>query len=331
MRPEARKKLGYYPAAPEAIESIIPRLVPPADRSALAALDPCAGEGLAIKQLADGLKLPYERVWAVELDAKRGEACQAALPCATILSPCSFLQTDIRYGCYSLIFANPPFDDSLEKHLRVEEQFLSRSLQLLVKGGVLLFVCPESIAYRPGFQHILSTYADHIDVVPFPRFVRKHDEVFVLAQRIEGFRMEKCSWRDLLAVGNCKYMLPKAPGPGVRFKKTGLTDDEIAGYLERSTLLEQFAAPPEFTLPAPPLALGKGHLALLLASGHLDGLVTVDGSSHVVRGTATKVEEQTDQEVDKSQGTTVTKTTYSEKIRLTVRAAWPDGEITTLE
>src|SRR3990167_9089901 len=269
MRPEARKKMGYYPAPPEAIANILHRLVPPSDPSQVALFDPCAGEGHAIKGLARGLGIPDQRVWLVELARDGGDACREAFPGATVLSPCSFLSTDIRHGAYSLVYANPPFDDSLTKGVRVEEQFLSYSLRLLCTGGVLLFVCPESIAQRSGFMNILSTYCQNIDVVQFPRLVRKHDEVFVLAQRIEGFRMEKGSYRDLLARGNGKYSIPKAPGPGARFKKTGLTDDELEEYLARSVLLDEFRAPPEFTMPSPPLALGKGHLALLLAAGNL--------------------------------------------------------------
>ena len=329
MRPACRKTLGFVPCPPEAIEAILPRLVPPAQTTAI--LDPCAGESAAIKQFAAGLRIPDERVWLVELDGARGEACRAAMPAANILSPCSFLQTDIRTGSFGLVYANPPFDDSLTKGVRVEEQFLSAALRLLVTGGALVFVCPESVAHRPGFTGILRTYCRNIEVVQFPRLARNHEEVFVLAERIEGFRATDVSWRDLQAPPGCKYRLPAASGPGARFKKTGLTDEELAVHLERSPLLDDFAAPPEFTLPAPPLALGKGHLALLLAAGHLDGLVTVAGESHVVRGSAKKVEEKTDEQIEKTKNQTITKTILTERIKLQIRAVWPDGVIHNME
>lgn len=330
MRPEARKKLGFFAAPEGAIASILPRLAPPLDKSGLALLDPCAGEGKAIGQLATCLGVSLDRVWAVELGRELGEACRQNLPGASILAPCSFLQTDIRYGSYSLVYCNPPFDDSLSTGIRVEEQFLSLSLKLLVKGGILLFVCPESIAMRSGFQGMIGMYCDRVSVVPFPMKVRKHAEVFVLAQRIDGFRLKAPSWRDLIAREGWKYTLPPAPGPGQRFTKTGLTDDELFEYLERSPLLGQFAQPAPFTMPSPPLALGKGHLALLLAGGFLDGLVP-GVIPHVVRGSARKVEEQTDVEVDKSRDQTVTKETLTERIKLQIRAVWPDGIVRTLE
>lgn len=330
MRPEARKKLGFYACPEGAISSILPRLVAPLDKSGLALLDPCAGAGAAIQQLAAGLGVPEDRTWLVELDRQRGEQCRENLPACNLLAPCSFLQTDIRYGSYSLIYCNPPFDDSLSQGIRVEEQFLSLSLKLLTKGGILLFVCPESIVMRSGFQGMIGMYCDRVSVVPFPIKVRRHAEVFVLAQRLEGFRLKAPSWRDLIAREGWKYTLPPAPGPGHRFTKTGLTDDELAEYLERSPLLAQFAQPAPFTMPSPPLALGKGHLALLLAGGFLDGLVP-GNPPHVVRGTARKVEEQTDLEVDRSRDQTVTKCTMTEKIKLSIRTAWPDGKVITLE
>jgi len=52
-------KGGYYAAAPEAITAVLERLRPPESGECLV-LDPCAGEGKALVQLARGLKaVPY--------------------------------------------------------------------------------------------------------------------------------------------------------------------------------------------------------------------------------------------------------------------------------
>jgi hypothetical protein len=53
---------------------------------------------------------------------------------------------------------------------------------------------------------------------------------------------------------------------------------------------------------------------------------------HVVRGTARKVEYQSNQTQEETEdGTVVTKTTISEKIVLTIRAVGTDGTIRTFE
>ena len=58
-----------------------------------------------------------------------------------------------------------------------------------------------------------------------------------------------------------------------------------------SPLRSHLTTTPEVPLPSPPLALGIGHVALLLASGHLDGVVRAEGGPpHAVRGTARKRE-----------------------------------------
>jgi hypothetical protein len=79
------------------------------------------------------------------------------------------------------------------------------------------------------------------------------------------------------------------------------------------------------------LALGIGHVALLLASGHLDGLVQPAGQSpHVVRGTSRKREYTAGvTETENPDGSTTTKTTISERIELLVRTVDITGQIQT--
>ena len=108
---------------------------------------------------------------------------------------------------------------------------------------------------------------------------------------------------------------------------------QVAVLLERSNdrLHAKLTALPERKLPTPPLALSVGHLALLLAAGHLDGLVSPPGEvPHVVRGVAKKVEEVTEETVEETKTNKITTKVITEKIRLTVRAVWPDGVIHTL-
>ena len=91
------------------------------------------------------------------------------------------------------------------------------------------------------------------------------------------------------------------------------------------------APPDDPPLPSPPLELGTGHVALLLASGHLDGLVCPpDEPPHVVRGCALKNTHVTDVQVSETDGQTKTVTTLSERIDLVIRAVGPDGVIHTL-
>jgi Uncharacterised methyltransferase family (DUF6094) len=71
-------KQGFYPVPPEAIAGIFRHLKipePPPDPKSKAGeiniLDPCAVEGKALVQLAEGLGVSTGHVFAVELNASR--------------------------------------------------------------------------------------------------------------------------------------------------------------------------------------------------------------------------------------------------------------------
>ncbi len=99
--------------------------------------------------------------------------------------------------------------------------------------------------------------------------------------------------------------------------------------LAHSPLRSHLTTLPETPLPSPPLALGIGHVALLLASGHLDGVVHPEGKPpHVVRGTSRKSEFVSDvSETENDDGSTTKKTTISQRIELVVSTVDGTGRI----
>jgi hypothetical protein len=101
--------------------------------------------------------------------------------------------------------------------------------------------------------------------------------------------------------------------------------------LAASPLRARLRPPPDDPLPAPPLPLGAGHVALLLASGHLNGVVHPDGEPpHVVRGTSRKRAFVSDvAEAENPDGSTTTRTTISERIELVIRTVDHTGRIRT--
>jgi len=329
MRPEAQKIGGYYACPPEAISAAAKWLVPPAAGDAFL-LDPCAGEGDAIKHLGELLGLRPDSLFAIELEDLRGDRLRETLPGSKVLAPASFFGTDIRHGSFSLIWNNPPFDDSLGGGRRVELDFLGRGMDLLVNGGLMLLVCPERVAKSGAVQRVFMTWCNRVRVWPFPAECRKYGEVIIFGIKRDKARPEsKHAWVG--APPTEPYQIPTARGPGNRFTKTKLTDAELIRLLAASPLRRRLEPPADRELPRPPLALGAGHLALLLASGHLDGLVKPeDDVPHVVRGTAVKVAEETDKQTEETKGTVTTVTTMSERILLTVRVATSDGRIVTL-
>src|SRR5207249_8985122 len=119
-------------------------------------------------------------------------------------------------------------------------------------------------------------------------------------------------------------------GPRV-FQKVEPTEPELQRLLAGSPLRSHLTAPPAVPLPSPPLPLGIGHVALLLAGGHLDGMVHPEGQRpHVVRGTSRKRAYVSDvTETAEEDGSATKRTTISERIDLVVRTVDHTGRMQT--
>src|SRR4051812_37406656 len=95
MRLAAQAKAGFYPAASEAIAELAKHLYcrapdPTKKYDTINILDPCAGKGLAIQQLATALAVPEDQVYTVELDSERSKDIVALMPRSHHLGPASF-------------------------------------------------------------------------------------------------------------------------------------------------------------------------------------------------------------------------------------------------
>lgn len=327
MRPQGRMAAGYFPCPHEALDRVLPYLRPPAGQWSI--LDPCAGGGEALQHIATTLGCAEGNVYAIELEENRANAVRALLSSANVLGPCSFFGCKVGAHSVSLLYLNPPFDDAGDGSGRVERQFMDQANALLAPGGVLFLVAPERVVRQTVTSKSLMAWYDRIWVEPFPEHCRRFQEVAVLAvKRKHVCNPDKRAFREAYTVEPSVYELPVTNGPGLRFTKLALTEQEIARLLAASPLRRMLAPPDEAPLPSPPLELGTGHVALLLASGHLDGLVCPpDEPPHVVRGVAVKVEETTNVDIIEGNGETITKTTISERISMFVRAVGPDGVI----
>ena len=312
MPPEALAALAQHVQAPE---------------QPIALLDPCAGRGEALYQWAVHCGATPAGVYAIELEEGRSQACQERLAGSHVLAPCSFFGTGISAGSFSFVWCNPPYDDEIGGG-RVEQGFLVRASQLLRAKGILALACPEHVSEKYELREQLMTWFDDLSVVPYPDAHRAFGEVVIFGRKLAKPRQgQLCRWSECCGEAGV-YLLPPAAGPK-RFEKTELTGAEKAEALARSPLRRLLEPPTELPLPEPGLPLTHGQLALVLASGHLNGVVAKPGEEpHVIRGVATKEAYLADvQQEETSSGTTKTVSTYSQRIVLTVRALCPDGTI----
>jgi Uncharacterised methyltransferase family (DUF6094) len=324
-------RAGFYPAAPEAIEAITGYLDPP--REPFTILDPCAGEGTAIKQLADLLHCQPQNIYAVELAENRAETLKSALyEDSKVLAPASFFGIRASLRSFSCCYVNPPFMSAMSGG-RVETDFLRRGTDLLVPGGVMVLVVPESqVGPYSDICGVLKEHYHNISVMAFPDGARPYDEVAVFGiKRLKPAERHIVHWEDVQAPAGFRYRIPAGQGPNV-FIKVEPTESELEAALAVSPLRANWTAKEERKVLSPPLALNVGHTALLLASGMLDGIVHANGSTHVVRGTAKKRQYLASvTETGNADGSTTVKKVYSQKIDLVVKTVNASGTVRTFQ
>ena len=367
-------KQGFYPAPPEAIAGILRHLKtpdPPPDQKFkledVNVLDPCSGEGKALVQLAEGLGVSNDHVYAVELNAGRAARIAQAYPDIRLLGPCSFEGTRITRHSFSLIYLNPPFDDQFGAGGREEVAFLRQAVDLLVPGGILVQISPVNQVFgRSQMCELLDTWFDQLELYLFPDDCRSFRECVVFGRRrktaltddlifsegiLRSRGISRCSAAPIAKLARLgepqfsrwryaepdsasrkpeldTWELPFSVAPK-RFQKTALTEEELERELARSPLYAALRQRNLSPLKRPPLSLNKGHTSLLLMTGMLDGFVP-STPPHVVRGLTSKVEKlHRTENYETPTGDAVTKLVFSESPIPIVRAVWPDGIIRT--
>jgi hypothetical protein len=165
MRLEARIKMGYYPTPLSVIDRVRYSLTFPADNVNF--LDPCCGEGLALKNL---VKDANATTYGIELDDYRAEQAKANLD--HVLKG-SYEDARISNSAFSCLFLNPPYDwdtppeangDNTE---RKEKTFLRGTVRYLQPEGLLIYIVPQK-RVSGDIAKILSYRFEDFNVFRFP-------------------------------------------------------------------------------------------------------------------------------------------------------------------
>lgn len=313
-RNASRLKLGYYPLVETEASRIRQFLQFP---EMCAALDPCAGTGIALKLIAGGLGV---RLYGIELDSIR--ASEAATTLDEVVQGSAF-DAHSPVESYSLVYLNPPYDDELadDRSRRTEGVFLEHCFRWLQPRGVLILVIPAK--RMPACISILAPHFRDLAVyrLTAPEAARFGQVALfgVRRSRQERVRLgdqEFRTVRDELMELPHRYArmttLPDSPDrfyavppgvPAVRLSYRGLPLDALEDLLIASRAYRQAArtvfAPPVQVAGRPLTPLHEGHAGILSCSGLLNGVFGRGEFRHVACWqTGKKVDrfEETDEE-----------------------------------
>jgi len=336
MRPQARVKMGYYPTPLQVVERIRSFLSFPDENANV--LDPCCGEGAALKSLAAGVNA---ETYGIELDRYRAGEAKKSLD---NLLQCGYEDARISNNAFSCLFLNPPYDwqesGTLDedRHERTEKAFLRGTVKYLLPEGILVYIVPQPrvtedvakiLSYRfedfNTYRFMDGEYEQFKQVVLFGKRKDRNcpdDSSFVMLNAVPYTELEEIPYMQ-----EPVYDLPSSPGVRL-FRSTLIDEAELEKELKSSPLwgkLNQHGKNNKNGVGRPPLPLHTGHLGLLLASGCLDGMVGEGEDRHIVRGKVEKVA-HAEQEY---QGDVLVEREI-ERYRVSIKVLNPDGEIRNL-
>jgi len=344
MRLAGQAKLGYYPTPETLTTYLATRLSPPQD-AMITALDPCAGTGRALALTTS--QLPSRHLYTIEPERERFLDKSDILDVPITQLNSSLEDTIIGHSQFSLLYLNPPYDTHYDneldnpdqenkktKTIRKEIYFLRRCLPYLAPGGLLIFIVPEHIL-SSHLAEYLTTRLTNIEAYRFPE-------------------PEYSQFKQIIITGNKKPT--NSPGPVVfdltdfipsntspltlpttslaKLFKTYRPDPEQLDRLwqeKQSALLAPFTPNNANTsaTTTPPLPLHLGHLSLLLAAGHINGLLGNGQDRHIVRGQVIKRIAISSAITPTESGTCET-TTRRDTYTVSIKTLHPDGHIELL-
>lgn len=335
MRLAGIEKMGYYPTPETVYELIAAWLVPASQEQPGRLLDPCAGKGEAAAFLGKALNC---QTWGAELSPVRAKEAAQVMDVvhATAWQSCRLTDESI-----TVLFLNPPYDiETLDGQKRLELEFLRSTTFKLVKGGILIYIVPQSLLGMTDVDRMLAGHYEDLRVFRFPAGeYERFKQVVVFARRkqyqtpttkaIQAIRRLADADLAPLAMPDVPhYPVLPAPEKGannrpVRFQRLDWLPEEMVEAARQNGVhttqdWTDLVQPSDGIVEMnPAMPLKKGHVAMLMASGMMGTLRLTDeeGRPMLVKGRVTKVVEKIE-ERDEDKGETVVR--YKDRFVTTV-------------
>lgn len=316
-RLESEAKGGYYPTPPEEMERIV-KLLRTEHGAEITLIDPCAGEGDALKLMSQRLAETSScRVTTYGIELEKGRAKKAESKLDQVLA-CGYEEARMSHESFSAMYLNPPFAEMQGR--RLEEIFLQDlTNDYLPADGILILNIPlyvlrslsKTLASRFldirvfRFSDQNGNYDRFQQVIVFGR--RRQKGLRSNNERIYKERMEKELF-NLSFLGKdavtpldkavklpISYEIVPAPKPVVLFQSMKVEPEDIiasqlnAGHFDK---VMQKMSSLEITSSArnirPAMPLKYTHIAAAISAGALPETM----GSHMLVGVTKRVQEE---------------------------------------
>ncbi|WP_240948549.1 DUF6094 domain-containing protein [Bacillus sp. RO1] len=313
--------------------------------------DPTCGEGAILQQLASGQEHQIT-TYGVELDKRRAEKANDALDHG-IQAPIESMV--ISNDVFSMVYCNPPYDYAMkgegdEEADRKEYLELVRNTRYLAPEGIMIFVIPSYRYSDKKISRFLATQFDNVGILRFSdedyedfkqcifigrkkkeKFKEYNEKLnsFLQNMEFEEFVMKSVTPINVM-VGKNVWDIPSGPNEIRTFYSK---IENKANFVEAIKNNKGFQAFKERTKPKkleiggnPIINIAQGQMALLLASGAVNGLIGTGDKLHAVQGLEIVKKVKTEDTQHYESG--MTKMTKIRTVReVSVKAITPTGLI----
>ncbi|HCW92794.1 MAG TPA: hypothetical protein DHM44_03840 [Flexistipes sinusarabici] len=340
----SQAKMGFYPTPPEVIEQIKELF---SFSSGSRCIDTCCGQGDALAGLTD--QAPVE-TYGIELDKDRARQAKGKL--SKVLNCDAIYETRITNNAFDLLFLNPPYDwETKEREEsdteRTEKKFLQFHLRYLNTKGVLVYVIPFS-SLKHTYRLFLRLKG--LRVLAFPEELYKQFKQVVVIGKSSAFSEKSEIDANRAMMKNIiKYVDPETAYESLwttesilyagdyrplyevernnvelkNFTSTRIDPEEVLPFVESSQVYAEFdrrISVDKVEEIQPLSMLRNGHLAMLLASGMMNGRLKNDKYDLVVKGNIKSFMQQNEEEKEILNGQEKMTVKSTKKYEVQVRA-----------
>lgn len=289
-RLESERKGGYYPTPPKEMALLLRRIK--AKRgTAVTILDPCAGEGHALKQTQDYLATQGVNVvsYGIELEKTRAEKAKGILDYTLA---CGYEDTRMSHHAFSFMYLNPPFAEFQGDRMeRIFFRDLTKPNSYLTSRGLVVLNIPQRVLYRLAdliaqrledvrvYRFTDENFADYNQVIVYgyrrksrigkDEIIRRKmvDLAYVSPEHIPTLDQE--NWHEV------EYIIPEPEREVALFDTTFVDPVDITRSMKECNLMEQIFL--KISNPQlegiqgkrPAMPLKTSHMATAIAAGAL--------------------------------------------------------------